>query len=120
VGDHDSRAHEFSIQLRAMNNERSGTGLGIPSLVALCSALIEKSTKGGLIIVGSFTLDGSVEPLSNAVSIIELAVEKGANTILTLVSSRKHLFELSDEMVTKVNIQLYSDLPDGLLKALVE
>ena len=120
VGDRDPRSHEFSLQLRAMDNDRSGTSLGLPALMALCSGLLEKSTKGGLIVVGALNLGGSVEPLANAVGIIEVAVEKGADTMLMPVSARKQLFELSDDMATRINIQFYSDTPDALLKALLE
>jgi ATP-dependent Lon protease len=120
VGDRDPRSHEFSLQLRAMDNDRSGTSLGLPALIALCSGLLEKSNKGGLIVVGALNLGGSVEPLANAVGIIEVAVEKGAGTVLMPVSARKQLFELSDDMATQINIQFYSDTPDALFKALLE
>ena len=120
VGDRDPRSHEFSVQLRAMDNDRSGASLGLPALLALCGALLEKSLKGGLIVVGALNLGGSVEPLANAVGIVEAAVEKGAETVLIPVSDRKQLFELSDDMATRVNVQFYSDTPDALLKALLE
>jgi len=120
VGDRDPRAHEFSVQLRAIDNDRSGTALGLPMLIALCSGLLERSTKGGLIIVGALKLGGSVEPLANAVGIVEAAVEKGAAAVLMPVSARKQLFDLSDDMATRVNILFYSDVPDALLKALLE
>ena len=38
----------------------------------------------------------------------------------TPVSARKQLFDLSDDMATRVNVQFYSDTPDALLKALLE
>ena len=120
VGDRDPRAHEFSVQLRALDNDRAGTSLGLPALMALCSGLLEKSTKGGLIVVGALNLGGSVEPLPNAVGIVEVAAEKGANAVLMPVSARKQLFELSDDMATRISIQFYSDSPDALLKALLE
>ena len=120
VGDRDPRSHEFSVQLRAMDNDRSGASLGLPALLALCGALLEKSLKGGLIVVGALNLGGSVEPLANAVGIVEAAVEKGAETVLIPVSDRKQLFDLSDDMATRVNVQFYSDTPDALLKALLE
>ena len=69
---------------------------------------------------GALNLGGSVEPLANAVSVVEVAVEKGANTVLMPVSARKQLFDLSDDMATRVNVQFYSDTPDALLKALLE
>ena len=120
VGDRDPRAHEFSVQLRAMDTERSGASLGLPVLLALCGALLEKSLKGGLIVVGALNLGGSVEALANAVGIVEASVEKGADTVLIPVSARKQLFDLSDDMATRVNVQFYSDTPDALLKALLE
>ena len=120
VGDRDPRAHEFSVQLRAIDHDRSGASLGLPVLLALCGALLEKSLKGGLIVVGALNLGGSVEPLANAVAIVEAAVEKGAATVLVPVSARRQLFDLSDDMATKVNLQFYADAPDALLKALLE
>ena len=120
VGDRDPRAHELSVQLRAMDNDRTGADVGLPALMALCSGLLEKSVKGGLILVGALNLGGSVELLVNAVGIVEVAVEKGASVVLMPVSARRQLFELSDDMATRINILFYSDSPDALFKALLE
>lgn len=120
VGDRDPRAHEFSIQMRAMDNDRSGGGLGLPVLVALASALLERSTKGGLIVVGSLNLGGSIEPLRNAVAIAEVAVEKQAATLLMPVSARRQLNELPDDLWTKINIEFYGEAPDAFFKAVLD
>lgn len=56
----------------------------------------------------------------NAVNVVELAVEKGAQVVLLPVSCRRQLFDLSDEMATKVDLQFYADARDAMLKALVE
>ena len=120
VGDRDPRAHEFSIQMRAMDQDRSGHGLGLPVLVALCGSLIERSTTGGLIIVGALNLGGSVEMIRNPVAVAELAVEKGAAQLLMPISSRRQLLDLPDEMATKVNIVFYGDAPDAFTKAILE
>lgn len=120
VGERDPRSHEFSVQLRALDNDHSGTGLGLAVLLSLCGSLLERSNKGGLIIVGALNLGGSVEMVPNPVAIAELAVEKGATALLMPISARKQLFNLSDAMATKISIEFYSDLSDALLKALVE
>ncbi len=120
VGDRDPRAHEFSIQLRSFDTARSGAGVGMPVLVSLCSSLIEKHIKGGLAVVGSLNLGGSLDLVYNAVNVAELAIEKGAKTLLIPVNARKQLNDLSDEMIARINIQYYTDLKDCLLKALVE
>ena len=120
VGDRDPRAHEFSIQLRAFDASKSGNGMGMAVLIALSSAMLEKGIKGGLVIVGQLNLGGSVDLVYNAINMAELAVEKGATTFLIPLNARKQLNDLSDDMITKINIQYYTDLRDCLVKALLE
>jgi ATP-dependent Lon protease len=120
VGDKDPRQHEFTAQLRAFDASKSGAKLGVASLIALCTALLKKSVRGGLIVVGEVNLGGSIEPVHNPISLAEIAVEKGASAILMPVSCRRQLFDLSDDMATKVDIQFYSDAKDALLKSIVE
>ncbi len=120
VGDRDPRSHEFSIQLRSMDIDSSGQGLGLAVIIALCGCLIERNVKGGLIIVGALNLGGSVEMVPNPVAVVELAVEKGAATVLMPISSRKQLFELSDDMATKVSIEFYADVIDAFTKAIMD
>lgn len=120
VGDRDPRQHEFSVQLRAYDAARSGAKIGIAALLALCTALLKKSVRGGLVVVGELNLGGSIEPVHNAVSMAEMAVEKGAVALLMPVTCRRQLLELSDEMATKVDIQFYQDARDALLKSISE
>jgi len=120
VGDRDPRAHEFSVQLRAFDASKSGAAVGIGVLLSLCSALLQKSLKGGLVVSGGLNLGGSLEPIYNAVNVAELAVEKGAATLLIPVSARKQMNDLSDDMVTKINIQYFTDAKDALIKSLLD
>ena len=120
VGDKEPRHHEFSVQLRAFDASKTGAGLGMASLIALCTALLKKSVRGSLIIVGEINLGGSIEPIHNSVNIAEIAVEKGASALLMPVSCRRQLLDLSDDMATKIAVQFYSDARDALIKSLVE
>ncbi len=142
VGDKDPRHHEFTVQLRAFDAAKSGTHLGVAALVALCTSMLKKSIRGGLIIVGELNLGGSIEPIHNPVTrlssswdvcslrsiepihnpvtLAEIAVEKGATSLLMPVNCRRQLFDLSDDMATKIDIQFYQDARDALLKAIVD
>ena len=120
VGDKDPRHHEFTVQLRAFDAAKSGAKLGVAALMALCTALLKKSIRGGLIIVGEVNLGGSIEEIHNSVTMAELSVEKGATALLMPITCRRQLFDLSDDMATKVDIQFYSDARDALLKSILE
>ncbi len=120
VGDRDPRAHEFSIQMRAIDSDRSGAGLGLPVLVALCGALLGKNTRGGTIIVGALNLGGSIDLIPNAVQIAELAIDKQAQTLLMPVAARRQLNDLPDELWTRISIEFYKDAVDAVFKAILE
>jgi len=120
VGDREPRTHEFSVQMRAMDNDKSGGGLGLPVLIALAGGLLERSTRGGLIVVGSLNLGGSLELLPNAVALVEIAIDKQAAVLLMPVAARRQLNELPDELWTKINIEFYSEPADAFFKALAE
>jgi ATP-dependent Lon protease len=116
----EPREHELTIQLRAFDADKNGTGLGVPVLVAMTGALLERNTKGGLIIAGPLNLGGSTELLPNAVALAEAAIDKRATTLLLPISARKPLFELPDDLATKINIEFYADAPDAVFKSMVE
>jgi ATP-dependent Lon protease len=120
VGDKNPRHHEFTVQLRAFDAAKSGSKVGVAALMALCTSILKKSVRGGLIIIGEINLGGSIEPVHNPVTIAEIAIEKGATSLLMPVTCRRQLFDLSDEMATKVDIQFYSDARDALLKAILD
>ena len=54
----------------------------------------------------------------NAVALAEIAVEEGAKALLLPVSCGRQLFDLSDDMVTKLDIEFYQNGRDALPKAL--
>jgi hypothetical protein len=120
VGDRDPREHEFSIQMRAIDADRSGAGLGLPVLEALCGALLGKNTRGGTIVVGALNLGGSIDLMPNAVQIAELAIDKQAQTVLMPVAARRQLNDLPDDLWTRISIEFYKDAADAVFKALVE
>ena len=108
------------MQLRSFDSGKSGAELGVAALIALCSALLARPLRGGLAIVGGLNLGGSVETVHNPVDVVELAMEKGAGTVLMPVACRRQLVDLSDEAAAKVQTIFYLDPADALRKALHE
>ncbi|MBB3036610.1 protease Lon-related BREX system protein BrxL [Hoyosella altamirensis] len=120
VGDRDPREHSLTAQIRALDAAKSGAGLGLPILLALASAMLQRSLKGGLIAVGNLSLGGGIETILNAAALAEHAMEKGATALLLPVSARRQLLDVSDEVATNVTFLFYRDAQDALVKALDE
>jgi len=89
----------------------------VATLLALASALLGRSLRGGLVVVGGLNLGGSIEPVADPVRTVEVAVEKGATAVLLPVSCRRRLLDLSDDIATRVDTWFYADAREALLKA---
>ena len=120
VGDRNPREHEFTVQLRSFDAAKSAAHTGVPTLVALASALLARPLKGGMAVVGGINLGGSIEQMHNPIDVVEHALAKGATTVLLPVTCRRPLVDLSDEAATKVQLLYYADAGDALRKALHE
>lgn len=120
IGDRDARSHEYSLQLRPFDADKTGSAVGLPVLIAMVGSLLERNTRGGTIIVGPLNLGGSFDMIDNPVAIVELAVDKQAATVLMPVSTRRALNDLPDEYWTKINIEFYSDANDAVFKSLTD
>jgi ATP-dependent Lon protease len=92
VGDRNPREQDIVVQLRSFGSGKSGANLGVAVLIALCSALLSRSLKAGLAILGGLDLGGSVE-----------LVEKGAGMVMFPLSCRRTLVDLTDDVATRVN-----------------
>ena len=68
--------------------------------------------------VGTLNLGGLVEMLPNPVAMAELAVDKGAATLLMPVGVRRALADLPDDIWTKLNIEFYAGAKDAVFKAM--
>ena len=120
VGDRNPREHEFAVQLRSFDAVKSGAALGVGVLISFASSLLGKPIKGGLAVVGGINLGGSIDQVHNPIDVVELALEKGATSLLMPVASRRALTDLSDDVATKVQVVFYLDAADALRKAVHE
>ena len=77
VGDRDPAATSFRSNCGPSTLPGAAVGSGWAVLLALCSALLQKSLKGGLVVVGGLNLGGSIDPVLQRRDVAELAVEKG-------------------------------------------
>lgn len=80
--------------------------------------MLEKSLRGGIVVVGGFSIGGSLEPTYNTVAVAELVFRKGRANRPAPRSTRRQLFDLSHEMAAKLNVVFYTDSREALLKSI--
>jgi predicted ATP-dependent Lon-type protease len=119
VGAHNPKRHEFKVQVHPLNGRNVGGSFAVALLIAICSALLKKQLRGGLVVVGELAVD-AIKPVQQPTEFVEAAVQEGARAVLMPVSCRRALLEVSDDMATKIGILFYANVSDALGKALQE
>jgi ATP-dependent Lon protease len=71
--------HEFT-PIAAFDAAKSGSNLSAAVLLVFCSTLLKKSLKRGTVIVGELNLGGALNLVYKAITIVELAIEKDAQS----------------------------------------
>lgn len=117
VGDRAPRAHEFTVQLRAMDADKASALLGVPALLlcaARCSARTPEDRRSSSARWRSVARSNRCRTRSR---IAEMAVEKQAGTLPLPVAARRQLNDLPDDVWTKISIEFYRDAADAAFKA---
>jgi DNA-binding MarR family transcriptional regulator len=117
LGDQDVKGKEWVPKAHPVNGGGMDASFSLGALLALCSAVLKKPMRTGLLVVGEIPGEG-VEPIKRPIDFIETAVEQGARAILLPVSCRRAAAGISDALATQLEIVFFADARDALNKAL--
>ena len=92
--------------------------LALPTLIALCSIALGKSTISTLAVLGEISISGimmKVEELANA---LQVCLDSGAKKVLLPISSAADLGTVPAELIGCFNLIFYQSAEDAVFKAL--
>ena len=92
--------------------------LALPTLIALCSIALGKSTISTLAVLGEISISGimmKVEELPNA---LQVCLDSGAKKVLLPISSAADLGTVPAELIGCFNLIFYQSAEDAVFKAL--
>jgi ATP-dependent Lon protease len=113
VGDHDYHVHVVES-----HNTGPSTTLTLATFVALCSALVGKALEPQIVVLGTMSLGGSVNPVESLAESLQVAAEAGAKRVLLPMSSVGDIATVPGELFAKFQTAFYSDPKDAAFKAL--
>jgi MarR family transcriptional regulator, organic hydroperoxide resistance regulator len=119
LGEKEVNRKEWVAKVTALDGSGGDAPLSLGLLLALCSSILRKPLRSGLVVVGELTHDGA-ETVKHPVDFIGAAVEQGARRVLLPVSWRRAAAGISDEVATQLEIVFFVDVRDALGKALQE
>ena len=110
--------HEFHLHFVDLQTSGNSHSASLASLVASCSVLLNKPIQESMVVLGSITLGGVVNPVQDLASSMQIALEGGATKVLLPMASATDIPSVPAETFTKFQVSFYSDPADAVYKAL--
>ncbi len=92
--------------------------LALPTLVALCSVALGRPTVGNLVILGDFSIGGTIIKADELANTLQVCLDSGAKKVLIPSSSFVDLATVPPELMSSFQLIPYQSAEDAVFKAL--
>ena len=92
--------------------------LALPTLVALCSIALQRPVQSSMVVLGDFSIGGTIMKVENLASTLQVCLDSGAKKILLPAASMMDLATVPPELMSAFQLVPYSDPADAVFKAL--
>ena len=94
------------------------SGLAMTTLIALCSAALNKTPLNSLAILGDITIGGTLIKVENLASTLQVCLDSGAKKVLLPMTSAADLGSVPSDLVGAFSLIFYSSPEEAVFKAL--
>ena len=91
---------------------------GVALVVAVYSAIKRQSVLAGLVILGDLSIQGNIKSLRTLAEPLQVAMDNGARRALVPLENKRNFFEVSGDIVERVDPVFFSDPMTAAMKAL--
>lgn len=109
--------HEYHLHVVELHNTGPSTATSLAALIALCSVLLAKPVQEQMVVLGSMTLGGVINPVQDLAASLQLAFDSGAKRSFADVF-RGRYSDCASRVVYQIRGQFYSEPVDAVYKAL--
>lgn len=109
---------DYLIHVQDINGIGMTNQLTLASLVALCSAAMNKPVIGSLAILGNLSIGGTIMKVEELANTLQVCLDSGAKKILLPLTSAVDMGTVPPELMGKFNLIFYQSPEDAVFKAL--
>lgn len=92
--------------------------LALPTLVALCSIALQRPVQSSMVILGDFSIGGTILKVENLASTLQVCLDSGAKKALLPAATMMDLVTVPPDLMSAFQLVPYSDPADAVYKAL--
>jgi len=109
---------DYVLHVQDVQGVGLASSISIATLVAYCSASLDKPVLSQFCVLGSFTIGGTIHKLDNLASALQVCHDAGAKKVLLPISSAADIPTVPSELFAKFQTSFYSSPEDAVVKAL--
>ena len=109
---------DYIINYQDMQGIGMTNTLAMSTLVAICSAALSKPLLSGLVILGEFSIGGTLIKVEDLSSTLQVCVDSGAKRVLMPMTSAVDIGNVPADLVGAMGLNFYSSPEDAVFKAL--
>lgn len=110
--------HEFHLHAVELHNSGPSYSTSLAALIAFSSILMNKPVQEQMVVLGDMTLGGTIKPVEDLASSLQMAFDSGGKRVLLPMASASDIPTVPAELFAKFQINFYSDPVDAVYKAL--
>lgn len=113
-----STTKDYMLHVQDLNGVGMTNSLSLASLIALCSAALNKPTVSSLAILGNLSIGGTLTKVEELANMMQVCLDSGAKKVLIPIISAADMGTVPPELMGKFNLIFYQSPEDAVFKAL--
>lgn len=109
---------DYIINYQDMQGIGMTSNLAMPTLIAICSAALEKTPLNSLAVLGEFSIGGTLIKVDELASTLQVCLDSGAKKVLLPITSAADLGTVPSDLVGAFSLIFYSSPEEAVYKAL--
>lgn len=109
---------DYIINYQDLNGIGITKTLTLPTLIAICSAALQKPTLSGLAVLGEISISGTILKVEELANTLQVCLDSGAKKILIPITSAVDMATVPPELMGAFSIIFYNTPQEAVFKAL--
>lgn len=109
---------DYILEVQDMNGIGMTKNLSLASVVAICSIALGKSVVSSAVVLGNFSIGGTVMKVEELANTLQVCLDSGAKKVLLPIASAVDLGSVPAELIGCFNLIFYNSVEDAVFKAL--
>lgn len=109
---------DYIVNYTDLNGIGQTKFMALPTLIAICSAALNKPTLTSLAILGEITISGTILKAEELANVLQVCLDSGAKKVLLPITSAVDIGTVPSDLVGAFSLIFYSTPQEAVFKAL--